>query len=314
MRRRVLVFLLALALSGCAGAGNGSKPLPSGTDPVSESPEEWVVQAPELLVGQSWTYRTGGYWDAMETVTIVVARADADGYLFAGASEEDLLDEVFWDRDYLGPMSQDLHPLDAEGARTGAPLVAFPLQNGSTWRLYNMDVVASGTMISVLGTMEQGFQIVGEDDGRRVEVEYAPSVGAVTHFAYIPGADGPAQALDLVEVGDSSPWVWLEQSAAVTASSVVEPASSAANPPEMLPVTDTDDAVMLWGLAAPGSKGVAVPPDGASPWTFDGDGVPNFRFTVLPAAEGLWQITGVPGDPEGWVYLQAHAVRWIKGP
>jgi prepilin-type processing-associated H-X9-DG protein len=302
----------ALLLSGCSGPA-----VDPDSDGVPQDPEQGAedaqshVAAPILQVGQAWTYRTAGYWDHTTEVTVVVARADAQGYLLAGAQETDLADEVAWDRAYFGAFDLAMRPSDG-----GTPgWVQFPLADGATWSIGDVPVTATaGNVSSPVGDVP-GFIIRGETANTRIEVDYAPSMASVTHYArHHPGQDGPADTLDLVSTGTQTSWVTLERGDEAYYSPVFgDPAEVATLQPGQIDVTAEDDVVYVWAIADVGAR-VAVHTGGANTWTFDGHGSPNFGFEAFPASPGAWTVTAAPGDVASWAYVQLHAIRYVAGP
>ena len=310
---RCLVAMVLL--SGCAGpdddsdSDGASSPDEGQPGPGDALPAQ--VQAPILEVGQAWTFRTAGYWDFTEEITVVVARADAQGYLLAGATEADLADEVAWDRAYFGAVDLALQPSD--GGYGG--WLQFPLTDGATWSIAGVPVQATvGNVSSPAGDVP-GFIIRGETANIRIELDYAPSLAAVTHYALShPGQDGPADTLDLVSTGTATSWVSIERGDEAYYSPVFGDAAEAGTlPPGQIDVTAEDDAVYVWAIADDGAR-VAVHTGSATIWTFEGSGTPNFRLERFPATPGPWTVTATPGDVESWAYVQMHAIRYVTGP
>ncbi len=321
-----LAVVCALTFSGCSGAptseGDGptSGPAAPGTNPSANL----TALAPTLQAGQSWTYRTTGYWDSTDEITVVVASAGPSGYLFAGKGEADLMDEVTWDRIFFGPMDRNLQHSGSAGL-TKSQLLTFPMSNGTTWRLHGMNVTARPAEISTPSGQMPGFRILGAEEWGRVEVEYAPAIGNVVRYtSFFSGNAEPDSSLELLRTGNETSWVWFNRDAEVYAEEAVSDpagfdpmnpqATLPAEPPAQLAVPGSSDVVVLWVIAEVGSKAIVTRPPPEQPWTHDGLGNPNFVIATLPATEGNWLVSGVAGGPTGWVYIQAHAIDWQPGP
>ncbi|MCA1820007.1 MAG: hypothetical protein LC620_08185, partial [Halobacteriales archaeon] len=247
------------------------------------------------------------------------------GYLMAAGDEGQLVDEAVWDRLFFGPVDRDLQQLRADGTPRALQWLHFPLQEGTSWRFYGANLTAHRGQVPTPDGPVDGFLIRGASGRVRVEVDYAPGVGAVTHYAVLEaGDDGPSESLDLLGTGTASSWTWMERGAQAFAGAAVgDPlALNVSDPVRTLPVAAPqqftvraeDQAVVVWGLASAGSRGVVAPPAPAQPWRFDGAGPRQYSLAVLPAAQGTWTMTGLPGDASGWAYVQAQALRWVRGP
>lgn len=315
-----------LLLSGCAGPGGetGGPDEDGGEDRGAgredqEGENASVMQAPVFAVGDAWSYVAGGYWSSISELTVVVARQDAQGTLFAASEVQGLVDEVAWDLPVLGETDDRLRALQdkmSSGGLHGAQWLDFPLEPGKSWDYWDTQVTAQPTTVSVLGEEMQGYRIEGEDDVRRVVVEYAPEVGYVTFFEeYDVGLDQALWSLELMGTGAGRDWVAFERAHEVIAGALVQPGQGPVPvvAPETLDVVEGDHRVFVWAVGAPGSRGFVVPPGGEAPWVFEGEGEPEMTTAWFEAEPGSWWFTGSVGDAEGWVYLQGHALRF-SGP
>ena len=306
---------LLLLLPGCADDAPPAAAAPAPEAPRETAAPNATVGPPELRVGQSWTYRTQGAWDATEEVTVVVAEASAEGYLFAAADRDDLVDEVTWDRFFFGRTDRSLQQLDAEGRPRPHQRLRFPLEDGASWSFRDMTLTARAGKVATPAGPVDGFLVRGEREGYRMELDYAPSLGAVTHYAGY-GPDGTLEdSLDLAATGTAASWAWFERGAEVFFSPPYQdPSQAAGYLPQTLEVREGDDTVVAWAIGFPGSRAALAPPPPAAPWTFEGRGNREYQLTLFDAVPGTWTAAGVPGGPDGWIYLQAHAIRWTTGP
>lgn len=319
---RILAVALVVALAGCSQAPSGDvDPTPSDGPGDAVSTNRTALNAPDLDVGQSWTYRTGGYWDTVSEVTIVVARDDADGYLLAAGARDQLSDEVAWDLPYLGRTDTNLRAyFDSEWYGDGlhqARLLDFPLHANKTWTYWDVELVAQPTHVQVLGSTVPGYRIAGEDESRRVIVEYAPSIGYITKFQQVSVSDGAvALSLELAETSKAESWVWFAEDDMVLAQEVANPTNSGtpAAPPTELEVTADHDAVFVWTIGSRGSQAAVAPPPTANQdvWTGETQGNRSPHHEWFDPTEGTWRLSGVAGADDGWVYLQGHTIQWIE--
>lgn len=323
------VLVVVVLLSGCMGgdgdtdrsgpAGDGEPDSP-GDDPHS-GPDNGsrVLEMPVLEEGDAWSYGVEGIWPTVSELTVVVARQDTSGTLFAVSDVEELDDGVAWDMPMIGFTDERLRPLRDEaygGGLHGARLLDFPLEPGKSWDYWDTELTAQPAVVSVLGEDVPGYRIEGEDGSRRVLVEYAAQVGYVTFYEEVSMGSGETQwRFELTGTDQGRDWVWFERAHEVVTSGLVddseEPVPLA--PPETLEVVEQDDRVYVWALGSQGSRGIVVPPVGGEPWTFEGGGVPNIQTAKFEPHPGSWSFTGSWGDPDGWVYMQGHALRF-EGP
>lgn len=321
VRRPLVLAILIILGSGCMGEGQ----VPGETEPddgVARSSKPNVdvgsesEPVPDLEPGSAWTYTTGGYWDTVPSLTIVLAQRDASGFLFAAAAEAELDDEIAWDLPYLGRADDRLRGLEDEKYGGGVQddlLLDFPLESGKTWNYYDVQVTARPANVTALGKAMEGWAITGEDDDRRVTIEYAPSVGYISRFEdYSKHLEQPVFSLALTAVSRLDAWVWIERGhEVVTHGTFVGEGSPTVAPAEVLEATADDSIVFVWALGSTGSRGGVTSPQPGEPWTFEGAGVPNVKKAALPAAPGKWSVVGVNDPAEGFVYIQAHAIKWV---
>ncbi len=186
---------------------------------------------------------------------------------------------------------------------------------GATWSVGSVAVTAHAAKVAGPQGPLDGFAIRGETDSTLLEIDYAPALASVTHYARMQrGEAGPGETLDLVATGRSPQWTWVERGAeAYYSAQFGDPGQARAALPVRLDVVAQDDEVYAWALADVGARVVLQLP-GAAPWTFEGHGVPAFSLQRFPAIEGPWSVAGAPGDQDSWAYVQLHAVRYVTGP
>lgn len=319
MVRGLVVLTLALLLAGCVdepGQPDEGDSGPRAGSTVDDANESWVMDPPVLFEGDSCSYVAEGRWVTVDELTIVVARSDSSGTLFAAANAEELDDEVAWDLPILGETDERLRAISEDGESHPARVLDFPLEPDKSWDYRDVELVASPANISVLGSEEAGYRIEGENEGRRVLVEYAPRYGCITFYEeFSKDLDQAIWSITLTRSGRSEDWVWYERGDEVIAQALIDPSGELpVHPPESLEVGEADDRVLVWALGSPGGRGVVSPPPaGGTPWVFETQGVPEVQKGSFDAVEGTWSVSGTPGDPEGWVYIQAHALRFV-GP
>jgi hypothetical protein len=257
------------------------------------------VPAPDLEAGWSWTYATAGVYNTGDAFTIVVAEAGPDGYLFAGAGPEDVVEDVVWGRTWFGPMDRDLvlDPQRASGTFPEAHIVLFdfPLEDGKTWDSGAATVTARATDVpGPNGLTLPGFKMTLGSDGPTWT--YAPSIGYLTSYR--------SNVLDIVidEVGTSDSWTWYEPGPRVSAWMLHA---------DTMDVPAESDAV----IASAGGQGAAAatvtPAPGGVPWTFQTSDTYGYEYVILPANEGAWSASAVAGaGSTGGV--DAVAVTWLQ--
>ncbi|HLE98111.1 MAG TPA: hypothetical protein VI997_12135, partial [Candidatus Thermoplasmatota archaeon] len=282
--------------SGAAGAG-------ASTGPGPGEGSGFVLDAPDLPLGRAWTYAADVIYDPDPELTVVVARKDAAGYLFAAAAEDDLYGEAVWGREWYGPMTTDL--LDAETPKW--PVFDFPLHEGKTWAFSpRLNVTAHEADIALPdGGTERGFRIEGDDGRSSFSGEYAPSVGWFTTYAYAWSAG--SYSLSLVGVEETDMYVWFERGPRVGV------ASGEGNPPgtATLDVPAGFDAV----VASVGGEGgartvVAPPPLGGAAWSDEFTGEETWDARAFPATPGTWALAA-QAPPDAWGYTAVTAVTWL---
>jgi hypothetical protein len=299
-------LIVALLLAGCMGGTPNADPPPDnrGGDGTADPEGTWQIPAPLLAQGRSWTYTASGFWEIPSEITIVVARADTSGYLLAGGTREELQNEVIWDVPYFGERDLALEPVGARDRHNG-PMLVFPIAENRTWEFRGTNVFAQRAEIEVMGRTLDGVRIHGTDGGFEVLIEYAPEVGYITRYRETWGTMGLAWSLELASVGERSDWAWFELGAEVFMNSMEEPVT--------LEVTDEEEAVIIWWIGDETSRGiVAPPPGGPLPFLHEGQGSPRFVAEIHDAVPGAWRFAGIQGDEEGFVYYQAHALRWVS--
>lgn len=309
------LLVLPLLLAGCLGAPDAP---PVGCDsPVADCPVREFRECPECLptsppagsapdlpVGRSFTYADEYLYDSEDEITIVVAEKDADGYLFAGASEDDVVSAAVWGRPWFGRVSRDLN---AEGAR----LFSFPLEDGKKWDLREgFTLTARAAEVRSPAGAEPGFVIEGASDGLTHRMEYAPSVGYFT--SYTREVDGaPFLRLTLRTVDTAKAWVsWVEGPGANVEGSTPPAGAPAAT----LDVPAGFDAVLASAGGRGGGRATVAPPGAglADAWSEEFAGEEEWRTRVFAAEPGAWSLAA--GAPPGeFGFARVVAVKWVRG-
>jgi hypothetical protein len=271
------------------------------------------AEAPDLPVGRAWTYKAEVPWTQDKEITIVVAQKNATGYLFAGATEEDILDPISWGELYFGPQSLNLS--ENEGNQ---PILRFPLYDGATWNLGHLNVTAHLANVSTPAGTEAGFVIEGAEGKRHVRAEYAPSVGYLTSYLFVAGDGATTWRLSLQKMGTASSWVW------ATRGPIMEIGNDAwpADPPSPLPIGSPAGArpfevpagydALVVSVGGTHGRAAIQGPGGAS-WMPTFDGPMSWSNQAFPAPEGRWSFALTNATQDGWVFAHAVAVKWLRG-
>lgn len=268
-------------------------------DPVDGDPNRSFASAPTLAEGLVWTYELSGASAHADELGVVVARANASGYLFAGRSPADLPGEVHADRPWLGAQSTDLNPTDHP-----ARLLDFPLVDGKTWSWGEADVTASRSEVPSLDGPASGFEMTVEDGGLTRTWTYAPEVGYLT--SYREASDGTTLVeLTLADFGTRSNATWYRS----LGSHRVDGAGS----PGSVAVGGDADALVL-GLAGDrGSQATVSPPatSGMGPTLYQVRDATGASYDRHPPAEGDWQLSSTP-PPNGSMQASLTSVAWTE--
>lgn len=313
-------WALALLLAGCVDAPQAPEAPPAADDdpcagvvdcPCGPTGEVCGarVDAPDLVPGTAWTYRARSFYDGDADVTIVVASAGPDGYLFAGATPEDVGPSAVWYRDWHGPHGRDLNAVQDATFR----VFDWPLHDGKTWELLEgMPVTARAADVPTPSGPEPGFVIEGTRDdergARRFVAQYAPSLGTLTEYLWeVDGA--PFYHLELARVGTTASYVWFERGPRVDAEGYGDPS------PDALQVLEVPAGASAVLVSAGGDGGrVAVTPPGAAPWTWEApSGGESWNpIVAFPATEGRWAVAAAGAAPS-WAYAAVQVVTWVEG-
>lgn len=337
MRARLLP--LAILLAGCLGVGEAPPPPDPCEDPVSAAcgaafvacteagapdcahpcgerlleedarplcglPPGAEVGPPTLVTGTAWTYEGRREYDLPPRFTVVVL-ARPGGYLFAGATEADVVFSAAWGERWFGEKDLDLARPDAEHS-----LLAWPLFDGASWPISDLLTVTARAV-------DGRFEMRGEDERASIRYVYDPGVGAITELAFT--LDGETiEDVRLVANTTASQAVWFEAADIV----VVTPGG----PPASFDLPAGFDAVIASAGGDAGGRALVMPPHG-QPWSkeFPEDPRPEGSWVhePLPATPGRWSaaVTGTPGRgvlpdgaprPVGWSYLHLVPVTWLR--
>lgn len=266
-------------------------------------------------MGTYWRFEASGVYDIEPEFTVVVARADASGYLFAAAQAEQLDSVVTWSRAWFGERDRNLNrPYPYSETPGREMLFDFPLVDGKTWQAWpdGPNVTARAANITTPAGTFPGFSITGEREPVRVEWDYVPELGFFTK--YVVENTRRTYDLRLVEHGNGSGWVWFDKGPTV---SVEWTDPDASTPHATLAVPADMDAIVGLAYGLPGARGGAVPPPGTgAPWTFEATGCcasgDDWTVVNLPATPGDWQLFMGSTTPESWGAIDLAAVRWIR--
>lgn len=314
-----LVVALFVVAAGCLGADEAPPPQPPQECAEADAAIPCIgcpdctganasrTPAPDLPLGRTWTYAVESFYEpAFTEMRVVVAEKDDAGYLFAGASPDDLAPAVVWHRGWHGTRDLGL-------AGGGFRALDFPLFDGKSWEVLDgLAVVALAADVVGPDGTEEGFVIEGtrEDDGGTTtfRAEYAPSAGALARLVF-ETAGGYFERLEMTGMSESATYAWFERGARAECQGYVDtpPTSLAAATP--LEVGEGHDVVLV-SAGGVGGRGAVVPPTGTT-WTGEGGATETWTTATLPATGGRWTLT-CAGGPDQWYFVAAQAVTWVE--
>lgn len=275
-----------------------------GTEPSSKEGEAGV-EAPVLEPGTAWTYETTGVYNTGEAFTVTVAEApSAGGYLFAGETQEDLLEDIVWGRVWHGPVSTALNPLDPEGAER-IMLFDFPLWDGKTWMDGDREVTVEANPVPTPRGDVEGFVMERQHEDGFLRWTYSEEVGYMTSFEATTGGV-TFQELTLVSQGETGSWTWYERLEGRVDTGGNEPSV------EVQSISEEADSVVV-SAGTHGEASIVVQPPAASgmgPWMHQGDDGQAWTYRGFQATEGPWTFsTQAREDAMAWV--SAQPVTWV---
>ncbi len=309
MHPAVLIALsLLLILPGCLGSDPDEPP----GDGVPDEPDEQPEQAngtgpPELVPGMAWTYTSSGVYNTGGEVTIVVARADEDGYLLAGQDPADLVEQIVWGNPILGPLDRELNPIPSE---EGGTWMAFdwPLVDGKTWtdEEGRTHTVEARTLETPAGSTDGFLLTRTSEGGSNVTWTYAPSIGYLTSFE-LESRGVVWERFDLVGMGSAGSWTWFERFERFEAGGDQATA-------EPFEVPGERDALVVSAGGRDSARVVLTPPPGSGgeAWNYQAPEDQAWTYGVLDAHPGTW-LAGTAAPEDGFGWFAAEAVTWITG-
>lgn len=269
-----------------------------------------AAPAPELAVGRAWTYEGFEFYNEDATFTVVVAQADAQGYLFAAGAEDDLVYPALWGSRWFGERPRDLSDGDVR-------MLRFPLSDGASWEYFEgFTLTARAAQVDTPLGPDAGFVVEGADERRSIHIEYSPRAQNVVRYTATRADGSVRDDLRMARIADAQPWIWFE----------LGPLTVVPNPhePAVFDVAEGFDHVLVSAGGASGGRARVASPAGPA-WDaeFAGEGE-VWRHAMLDATPGRWAaaIAGRPfveGAPElpvdapvGWAYMHVAPVRWTR--
>lgn len=319
MRAIVLaILLLAAPLSGCLTGADDDPPgnppeIPPGNDPPGErggagggdggpgSADQRPAPQPTLAPGLTYVYDASGTYSTGASFAVVVARATADAYLFAGGSPADLVEDVHWNRSWHGWQTLSLNPRSEDGS--GARFFDFPLTDGKTWSWGDGTVTAERTTVETPGGSVDGFRMTLTGTSTNRTWAYAPTTGYLT--AYTAERGGTTYLdITLTEITDRTNATWYRS---VTGTTIEGTPGNTGT----IGVTVDADTVSISAGGWQGGRTTVLPPVDSqqTPWTYEAAGGESWTYDRRPPAEGEWRVTTSAG-PDGYAAASLTAVNW----
>lgn len=238
---------------------------------------------------------------------MVVARADATGYLFAGGAPDDLVYDALWQSPWFGERKQDMDRKDWENN-----VLEFPLHDGKTWTYYgNQTVTATAARVDTPGGETEGFRIEGE----RVSYDYSIPLGQIVRWERMYANGQLGESLRLVSVAEGVEPLWYD---AGTLVSVFTPQDTSA-----FEVGSGYDAVIASAGGIKGARALLSAPSGKI-WNADFSSTEeSWTHGEMAAEPGPWTasvlgrpyIDGAPPTPVeppiGWGAMRARPITWV---
>lgn len=316
MRMRGFGIAFALLLAGCSApqteADNAPPTPPTGIEaftPETPTPST-SIDAPDHPVGRAWTFQGIQEYNPDAEITVVVADVRPDGYLFAGAAEDDVHYDALWGNPLFGVHDRALNRVDF-----GREWLSFPLYDGKSWPYSDtMTLTARRAPVQTpLGT-EDGFRIEGSNDLVTRRWDYSPELGQMVRYLGVAADGSVRDDYSLVRVQDGQRWTWYERGELFVVPNPHQPAA--------FDVPEGFDQVILSAGGTAGGRVTVAGPDGA-PWKTDFTGEEEWRHGAMPATPGPWlaSVAGRPfvddapevDWPTGWAHVNVAPVRWIRG-
>lgn len=262
-------FLFLTALTGCVAAPAAT---PTFTTPVCACEPAFTnpgrAEQPVLAVGTAWSYEGTLLYQGEVAFTVIVAEAGSEGYLFAGATRDDIAFSATWGSKWFGAKQGDLNTPERQW-------FTWPLEDEKTWEYRD------GLTVRARAT-ENGFDIQGADDAHAVRYHYSTAIQTITSYE-IKLRGEVEEEVQLVKTGHASTATWYETPAPVYV-------DDATTPTTFDVPTGIDNVIVSAGGANGGFAAVAPP--GAPAWTA--------HFPDAGGAEGSWQLVVLPGTQGKW--------------
>lgn len=307
------ILLPMLLLPGCLGDAPTATPtadVASDVRPVLQPGNASVDVPPVHPVGRAWTFRGIQEYNPDTEIVVVVAEARADGYLMAGATEDDVHYDALWGNPLMGETTR---AMQREGFRAW---LDFPLVDGKSWTWgETMNVTARRAPVATPAGSEDGFVISGENEQLRVRWEYAPTLGQLVSLSTVRADGRVLDDLKLVKIEEGRAWTWYERGEIAAAWNPHEPT--------VFEVPSGYDAVLVSAGGRDGARTVVQSPAGEA-WSADFPDDEVWKHATMPAAAGRWSASVVarpflddapPVDvdyPIGWSHTQIAPVKWIR--
>lgn len=295
----LLASLFAGCLSGAPGPvadvddGGADEATDDGAGPA----DRFEATLPTLAPGTTFTYRYDGPWALQDRFTVVVTTT-SDGYLFAGATEQDLYQHVLEGTRLFGHRDAALNRVDDTGARLEKTF-SFPLHDGKNWTDEGRSWHVQEAEVTTPGGTERGFRIHGIGPERTWVFDYAPSLGMVTHGAETHTERGALWQATLASAGTATEAVWF----AYTAWAWTGMHTNATT----LDIGEETEAVLVEAYGDTGTRGWIRAPTRA-PAVYEGS-EGTIHVATHPGETGTWTL-GSATAPGSSYALWAIGVDW----
>ncbi len=307
MRATLLLALALLAapLTGCITDRAIEQDPPTNDDPtddpISSDPNdgEEGTRAASLAPGLGWTYNVDGAYAHTDQITITVALAGVNGYLFAAEDPDPLTASIAQNHPWHSWQTQDLNPHD-----TNAPLFDFPLTDGKTWAYENHTATAHATTLDTAFGPMDGYEITTDEDDTERTWTYARNTGYLVTYTETHD-DTLLINLELESLDTANSAYWYNEHATLHTNEPGEP--------QTLTVPPNATHIILAAGGDPGTHTTILPPPSSlqEPWTATTNDEHRIHHETREATEGEWTLHAT-ALPDAHIIASLTALEYIE--